>query len=128
MKPSLVLASVLMLLVCSGCGDSHEAVMNDQMSLTKDMLAIMQGIKDEASASAAKPKMQALAEKAKAIEERQKNLGKPSDAEVKQLQAKYGTEMEALMSKVMGEVIRISSIPGAAQQLQDMTRSMSKMN
>jgi hypothetical protein len=112
-----------MLLVCSGCGDSHKAVMEDQMSLTKEMLAILHGIKDEASA-AAKPKMQALVEKAKAIEERQKKLGTPSDAEFKELQYKYGKEMEDLMPKFMGEAFRIMAIPGAAKQLEDMQRTM----
>ena len=127
MKSRITIASLVMLMVCAGCGDSHEKVAADKVSTGNEMLAILQSIKDESSAAAAKDKFKALEAKVKAIQEREAKLGVPSDAELKKVGEKYQKEHAELQAKMMSEFMRIASIPGIDKSLDELDKSMSNM-
>lgn len=119
MKHVLALTAVLMLFVVAGCGDSRESLAEESMSTMKDMVDTLETVKDEASAKAAKPKLQSIADKMKDIEKRQREIGMPNEKEMKELGAKYGKEMEEIQKKLMGQMMRIAFDPKIQAQLQD---------
>jgi hypothetical protein len=58
----------------SGCGDSYDSVMKDSIKLMNEAADVFEGIKSKKDAEEAKPKLEALADKAKDISERTKKL------------------------------------------------------
>ena len=119
MKHLLALASVVLLLSLSGCNDSHEAVAGDSVSTMKEMTSILEGVKDQASAQSAKPKLKALMEKMESISQRQAKLAAPTEAEIKAMDAKYGKEMEEVARKWQAQVMRVMFDPKIGPELQD---------
>src|SRR5687768_8537380 len=111
MKSIISFATILMLLVCTGCGgDSADKVANDTVSVMEQVVAVMEGVKDEASAKAANDKLKALGEKVKDIQARQEklNLTPQQKAEIKK---EHEVKMDAIMTKLIQEGMRISSDP-----------------
>src|SRR5438552_13091566 len=106
MRHVLPLGALVLLVCCAGCGDSHESLAKDSVSNMKEMVAILDGVKDQASAHDAKPKLKSLMEKQKDIDARQNKLGAPSEDEMKTIDSKYSKEMEELQQKFNGQMMR----------------------
>src|SRR5262245_49580989 len=66
-------------------GETFEAIIKDTLKTMDEMTVVFEGIKDKATAEKAKPKIKELLEKAKAQKEAFQKLGKPSEAQVKEL-------------------------------------------
>ena len=126
MKCLLALTSALMFLVCSGCGDSHESLAGEGQSTMKDMVSVLDGVKDEASAIAAKPRLKSLMDRLNDINLRQSKLPAPTEAEIKAMEAKYGKQMEEFQQKFMGHMMRIAFDPKIMAQLNDLEQNMKK--
>lgn len=126
MKCLIALTSVLMFIACSGCGDSQEALAGEGLDTMKKLNTVFEGIKDEASAKAAKPELKKLMEQMKSIQERQKKLPLPTDADFKAMEAKYGKEMEEVQKKFTGNMLRIAFDPKIRAQLDDLDAVMKK--
>ena len=120
------IALVLGALVLVGCGDSHEAAMNDMIASMEKLNTILDGVQDEASAKAAKPKIEALSKQMDALGQRMEKLGEPSEAQQKELTAKFGKKMEKLGPKMIGNMMRISMNPQFAEHLQEAMKGMNK--
>jgi hypothetical protein len=126
MKRLLALASVLMFVLCTGCGDTHESLAADSVSTTKEMVSVLDGVKDEVSAKSAKPKLESLMQKLTDIQTRQGKLAVPTEAEVTAMDSKYSKEMEATQEKFMGQMMRIMSDPKLAAVLGDLGSDLGK--
>jgi hypothetical protein len=126
MKRVLALASVVMMMVCAGCGDSHESLAAEQVSVMKDMISTFEGIKDGPTAKSAKPTLKSLFEKMNSINERQAKLEMPTEAQGKVIIEKYGKQMEELQQKMMGSMMRIGFDPAIRAELDDLDTVMSK--
>jgi len=113
MNRMLALSVMTALLVFgSGCGsDSQESLADETMPVMREMVATITTIKDEASAKAAKPKLEAIAKKMKSISERRSKLSPPTEAEMKSVIDKHGAEMEELQKKMIGSMMTIQFDP-----------------
>jgi hypothetical protein len=112
--------SALMLIAClTGCGDSHDSLMKEKLSTMKQWVATLEGITDEASAKAAKPKLKSLNEKMEKISEREGKLKPPTEAEKKAIEAKYDKEMKEVGQKLVVEGFRIMVDPKLNAELND---------
>jgi hypothetical protein len=107
-KPLLVIVG-LVLMLCAGCGDSPDSVMQDALSCAKEMGTVMQSVKDEASAQAAAPKLKAIGARMQDIEKRQKAL-KLSKEEETALQAKYKPQMEEIAKGLVPDMMRVMTM------------------
>lgn len=116
---TLTLALAGLLLSVPGCGDSHDAVMQDTIEIMKDMTEVMESIEDEASAKAAAPKLAKLGERFREIEMRQEAVGKPTPEQEQALKEKYGDELESVMQEFMAETFRLMMNPALAKHLED---------
>lgn len=124
MKRLLAITSVLMLLVCSGCGgDTPQRVADDTIDVMKETTAILEGVKDEASANKAHDKLQAIGDRFKSIKERQDKLKISTDDKMK-LEAEYRPKMEPVMQKLMAESMRIAMDPKLSPALKGLDNVM----
>ena len=120
----LCLLAVGLILSCTSCGKkSHEALMNDMIASMKEMGTILEGIKDKDTAKAAVPKLQEIAKRFQTFKKDSETLGEPDEATKKALEGKMKELMEVAM-KMAGEMMRIQSIPGAAEELQAVQKDL----
>ncbi|CAN5524098.1 hypothetical protein BH10PLA1_BH10PLA1_17810 [soil metagenome] len=127
MRNWMILASVMLLVVCSGCGgDSHEKLSKESVSTMKEMVSVLEGVKDEASAQSAKPQLKSLMEKLQDINHRQSKLPAPTEAEMKEMDSKYGKEMEETSRKFTSEMMRVMFTPKVNAVFQDLDMKQMK--
>ncbi|MHC4550147.1 MAG: hypothetical protein ACYTEZ_15355 [Planctomycetota bacterium] len=103
-----VTAAVLGLVLAACGGDTHESVAEDQFDLMEEILEIMDGVEDEASAKEAAKEIEALGEKIAALQKRAEALPEPTpeqekelEAMVRERQADYGKRSQELAAKMM---------------------------
>jgi hypothetical protein len=121
MKRLVSFLVISMLAVLPGCGgDSHESLGAESMTVMKDLIATLDGIKDEASAKAAKPKLVSLTEKMQKINERQAKLPALTEADMKAMESKYGKEMEELQPRMVAAMMRLQFDPAIQKELSDL--------
>ena len=71
MKRVLGTAVVVVLLgSLSGCGDSHDSILNQQVQTAKEIADTLSSIKDKASADTAKPKLKVLGDRWRDLKKR----------------------------------------------------------
>ena len=114
-------ALVAVALCLAGCESkpTHESVMQDTMEKMEEMVEVLKGIKDEASAKAAKPKMEQIKKDMDELKAKANTLGEPP-ADVKQkLAEKHKPQMEKLAGEMMKEMMRIGFDPKIAPHIRD---------
>ena len=108
-----MLGLVVAVLMIGGCGgpDTHEKVMQDSLNMMKKMISIVESVDDEASAKAAVTKINALESQAKAIQARMEKLGEPTPEQDKALEAKFKSQFEEFMPKMIGVAMKVAQYP-----------------
>jgi hypothetical protein len=119
MKRLLTLTPMLVFLVCSGCGDSHDSLTSESLSTMSKLVATLDGVKDEASAKSAKSDVKSLLTRLNEINTRQSKLPAPTEAEGKAIEKKYAKQMEELSTKLQGNMLRIVTDPKIASVFED---------
>ena len=116
---TLAVACIAVAIVSSGCDSkpTHDSLAKDLMGKMKEMVAVMKGVKDEATAKAAKPKLEALKKDIEAINAEAAKLPKQSADEEKKFKEKYEPEIDKLMAEFATEGVRIGSNPTLAAEL-----------
>lgn len=114
---ALLAISAAILLTLSGCGDSHDAVAREGVATLKELSKTLEGVKDEASAKAASPRLNELADRMERLKERSDKLGKPSKETEEALKQKYQSEMQAVLPSLMGSMMRLAFNPNVAKHL-----------
>lgn len=87
------LASALLCLFCTSCGDSHDKVTKDSIDLMNEMAETIEGMKDESSKKKGEETLKKLEKEFEKIKERQDALGAPDTEVAKALKEKYGEKM-----------------------------------
>jgi hypothetical protein len=109
-------------IVCgfSGCGSGGpEAQVKEMISLLNQLSDALESIKDDASADAAIPKIESIAEKLSALGKRMKEE-KPSKEEDKRLQEKYQKEVMDAQQRMQKAIVSAAlKAPGKAMKLQE---------
>jgi hypothetical protein len=121
MKRVSITLLTLSMLVLVGCDSkpTHESLMKDAIAVMKEWATVLEGVKDEASAEVAKPKLQAINAKMKDLKTKADTLGKPPAEEEKRLKEKYEPEFKQVLDKLMPEVLRIGFDPKLGPILKD---------
>lgn len=124
MRTMFSMVMVAALLVLGGCGDTHESVVKDTLSTMEEVVKVLEGVKDEASAKTAATKLEALGEEMKKMKEVHDKLGKPDAETEKKLKEKYEKRLSEVSQKLMQEMMRIATNPALGKHIQD---AMGKM-
>src|SRR5262252_1886859 len=112
MRRSLSLGIALTIcFLLAGCGDTHESITQEMLAKFQELNTVLDGVKDEAGAKAAAPKVESIATEIKDIQNRGTKLGKPSDADQKAMRDKYEKQMTDTMAKLMQNAMRIQMNP-----------------
>jgi hypothetical protein len=109
-------------LCASGCGDSHEAVTRDILTTQKELCAVLDEVKDDASAKAAVPRVKAISDKLKTLQQRSNALGPPPAAIRNALHDKYFKELREATDAIQQNFARLD--PLQALQLQNALEEM----
>lgn len=111
MKRIFTLFVLMAAVVLSGCGgDTHSSLMDEGMALTKELVGILEGVKDTASADAAASKVEALAAKGEALKKRMEAVGEPTEDQMKELGKKLGEAMTQ-MGEMQMKIAKAGSNP-----------------
>lgn len=100
--------------------DSHDAVVRDQLRALDEMATIVESIRDQPSAEAARPRLRALRPRMEALRKRADALGQPTPEVRDRLQAKYRSEMERVTGRLSASMLRIIFVPGARDALAEL--------
>jgi hypothetical protein len=120
MKKTLALP-VLVALLAMGCAsDDAESLVKQTITAMDETTQAMATVKDEASAQAAVPRLRALAERRKKIEEKMATVKTPPPAEQAELQKKYAARLNEVTAGLMQEAMRVSTVPGGKAALEAM--------
>jgi hypothetical protein len=112
MKKILPLA-ILAIVLATGCAsDGADAMVKQSIEAMDETSQALATVKDESSARAAVPRLQALAKRRKAIEEKTAALKTPPPAEQAELQRKYAALLTGATTRLMTEALRVSTVPG----------------
>lgn len=112
---------VLVALLMAGCApDDAESLVKQTVTVMDETARAMATIKDEGSARAAVPRLQALARRRKLIEEKITTVKTPSPADQVELQKKYAARLSEVTAQLMQEAVRVSAVPGGAAALDAM--------
>lgn len=103
------LCAALLVLV-TGCGDTPESLTGDMLDEMEKMVAVLKTIKDEASAKGAEPKLRAIVDKLKSLQERAKKMKQPEGEQLKALEKKFEERSNKIMGEFMSEIMRVGSI------------------
>jgi len=113
-----------LLLLCVACGDSidsHEDAMEAQIDVMDEMIEILEGVTDAASAKGAIPDMEALGKRMAEIAEQVKKLPQPTMEEMQSMQSDYMTRLQDSQKKVYATLSKLSEYPELSRA---MTRAM----
>jgi len=112
MKKALALP-VLAALLATGCAsDDADSLVKQTLAAMEETTQAMSTVRDEPSAQAAVPRLRALAERRKKIEEKMATVKPPPAAEQVELQKKYAARLSEATTGLMQEAMRVSTVPG----------------
>ena len=117
MKLAMGWAAALVLLgVASGCADSHESALKEQLAILKEQNALLESVRDKASWEKARQQLEKLAEKMADSAKRITGGGKLSKERMAALAKKYEKEFTALLQARLAHMKRIA-LMGIAEDI-----------
>jgi hypothetical protein len=104
---------LIFLLPLAGCGSArYEDLAREQTELNEGVLKLWTGVTDEATMTAAGPKLIADYRRLNALSREAKRLGKPPAAVNDELGEKYGRRLQDAVNQILEEQRRILELPG----------------
>ncbi len=113
-------SALALVFLVSGCGDSPDSVMKDQIKASNEVLDVLEGIKTKEDAEKAKPKLEQLGKGMKDIQERGKKLKMDDLPKEKKdaLTKKYKDDLEKRDSRYFSVLAKLND-PGVQKILKD---------
>ena len=100
--------------------DTHESLIKEMITLSNDMVVVLESITDEATAQTAAHKLRDISRKGNALQDRMTKLGEPTPDEEEQLKEKYQKELEGMSTRLMDVMMGLMDKPYAAEALKAM--------
>jgi hypothetical protein len=123
MKPAvyagLVLLTLSTLVATAGQG-SYEGVTKEMLATLEQINKVLATIKDQDSATAAKPDLKQAATKIVELRKQADEMKQPSKEEKDRLQKEYMPKFEAVFKKLKEESTRVNGIPGGDAALAEL--------
>ena len=120
MKKRFALPVLVALLVAGCTPDDAESLVKQTVAVMDETAQALATVKDEASARAAVPRLEALVRRRKLIEEKITTVKTPQQAEQIELQKKYAARLAEVTAQLMQEAMRVSAVPGGQVALEAM--------
>ena len=112
---------VAVALAAGGCESkpTHESVTKESIDKMQQFADVLKTIKDEASAKAARPKLEKIKKEMDELKKKADTLGNPPPEVKKKLEEKYKKDMEKVSGELAGQMMRIGMDPKIAPHLKD---------
>ncbi len=112
-------AMMVTIALLAGCGgDTHESVTAEMIAQMKQMTTVLEGVKDEASAKAAVPQLDAIATRMEEIEKRGKKLPELDAKQKEQMTKTFEKDLTEIETKLKPAVERVMTDPKIAKELE----------
>lgn len=114
-KLAMVAALALLCAACGGGIDSYEDAAAAQMDIMREMIDVLEGVDDDASAEKAAGKIEALGGRMQDIAEQLSKLPAPSRDEMQRI-ARMQSEVQAeFQQKAMAQMMKMAQYPVLAE-------------
>jgi uncharacterized protein YoxC len=114
MRNLSIVAALAICVMLVGCKKTYEDSVKEDISCMNDLTSVLKGVKDEASANAAVPKIKAIGERMRKFSESMKDVPQPSEAEKKAITDKYDKERKDALAAMEKEFERVATDPKCA--------------
>lgn len=112
MKQFLALAILTMTCAaCSGDISSYEDALEAQTDIMKEMVGVLEGVNDQASAEKAADQIEALGSRLAKIAQQIQGLPKPSMEELEEFGAKQRQQNQAFQEKASAQMMKLAEYP-----------------
>ena len=107
------LTIVSVALVCASCGgvDSYEDAVNAQTDIMAEMLEVLEGVDDEASAEKAAGKIEALGTQLAEIAKQMQEMPRPSMEELQEIGQKQRARTQEFQEKAVPQMMKLAQYP-----------------
>jgi len=110
-----VLMAAVVGVLCVSCGgggiSSYEDGMKAQAEIMEEMVDVLEGVKDQASAEKAASEIEALGTRMADVIAQVKKLPQPSMEEMQEIAKKYGEEGREFQSNVASQMMKLAEYP-----------------
>jgi hypothetical protein len=117
---AIVAAGLFLAAAQGGDAASFEAVLKDMLATMDKLTATLSGVKDEATAKAARPELQKEAQHFVAVRKTSETIRPPTKEEKERLEKEYRPKMFESQKKLFGEIARVRTVPGGKEALQEL--------
>jgi len=101
-------------------GQEHEKALKDMIESLKQMSDALEKVSDEATAKEAKPKLKTALTQFQKVKEQVDKLKEPTKEEKEKLEKQYKGDLEGALKKLLGEIVRVSGVPGGKELVQEL--------
>jgi hypothetical protein len=103
-------------------GSPYEGVLKEMIGIMERMTATLAGVKDDATAEAARPELKKAAEQFAAVRKKAEKLDQPTPEDRKKIVAAYQKKMAEAVARLKQEVARVQAVPGGRDALAEVAR------
>jgi hypothetical protein len=103
-----------------------EEVLKDLLGTMDKLTTTLATIRDQDSASAAKPELRKSAGHWQALLKKAEDVAPPNKEEKEQLEKAYAGKLEEARKKLFGEVQRVRAVPGGREALKEISGVLSR--
>lgn len=108
---AVITLSGLVITSCGGGIGSYEDGMEAQADLMGEMISVLKGVDDEASANKAADRIEEIGGKMAEIANQMKELPRPDAKEMQELAKKQRAKMQAIQQEAMQQMVKIAQYP-----------------
>ncbi len=122
-----VLMVMMVAVMCASCGggiNSYEDAMDAQVEIMEDMVGVLEGVTDDASAQKAASEIEALGNRMAEVVAHVQELPQPSAEEMQQIAEKYRTEGQEFQERAASQMMKLAEYPALSEAW---TRVMANM-
>jgi len=115
-------------LMCASCGgggiNSYEDAMEAQVEIMEEMVGVLEGVTDQASAEEASSEIEALGSRIADVIAQVQELPEPTAEEMQEIAAKYGEQGQEFQTRAASQMMKLAEYPSLSEAW---TRAMANM-
>ena len=122
-----VLTAVIVSVLCASCGGgigSYEDAMEAQAGIMEDMVDVLEGVKDQASAEKAASEIEALGTRMADVVAQVKKLPPPTREQMQEIAEKYGADGREFQTKAAAQMMKLAEYPALSEAWENVMANM----
>jgi len=104
----------------------HEAILKNMLTTLGDINKTLKDVKDEETATAARPVLRDAAKKLLALRKQADTLKQPEKQERDRLETEYRAKLEEALKEMRNQSVRVKALPGGFEAVQELAVARAK--